>query len=117
MLSKTDILAAKDIKIEEISVPEWGGSVFVKEMTGAERDKYESSILEIKGGNQTVNLQNARAKLAAFTICDENGNRIFSEADISALASKSATALQRIFEKAMSLSRIGEKDIEDLTKN
>lgn len=117
MLSKNDILGAKDIKIELVDVPEWGGSVYVKEMTGAERDKYESSILEIKGDRQTVNLQNARAKLASYTICDENGNRLFTETDISALASKSATALQRIFEKGMSLSKIGKDDMDSLTKN
>ncbi len=48
-LSKDAILAAKDTKLSgEISVPEWGGSVYVKTLTGTERDAFEDAYAQNK---------------------------------------------------------------------
>jgi hypothetical protein len=38
MLSKKDILDVQDIQKVEVPVPEWGGVVYVKAMTGVERE-------------------------------------------------------------------------------
>ncbi len=116
-LTKEQILAASDIKIEKVAVPEWGGEVYVKGMTGSERDKFEASIIEIRGNTQKANLANVRAKLACFTICDESGARLFSEEEIVELAKKSAQALQRVFDAAQRLSGIGSEDVDSLLKN
>jgi hypothetical protein len=117
VLSKDEILSASDIKIEKVAVPEWGGEVYVKGMTGAERDKFEASIIEIRGSTQKANLVNVRAKLACYTICDEAGVRLFKEEEIVELAKKSAQALQRIFDVAQRLSGIGAEDVDSLLKN
>ena len=113
-LSKKDILTADDLKREVVSVPEWGGDVNVRGMTGAERDKFESGIVEQRGKEQSVNLANIRAKLASLTICDDDGKRLFSEQDVQALSQKSAAALQRIFAVAQRLSGIGDDDVKEL---
>ena len=113
-LSRDDILKAQDIKIELVEVPEWGGQVYVKGMTGTERDAFESSIVQTRGKNSSVNMVNIRAKLAAQTICDEAGERLFSDADIRALGKKSANALQRVFDVAQKLSGITSDDVEEL---
>ncbi len=102
-LNKEQILAMKDVKIEEIEIPEWGGSVFVKAMTGEERDSFELSIVDKKERGK-VNLENVRAKLCAMTICDEKGERLFSDKEIFALSKKSALALSRIFALAQKLN-------------
>lgn len=75
LLNKQDILDIKDIEIEKVEVPEWGGFVFVKGMTGMERDTFEASIVQQRGKDARVNMVNIRAKLAAQTICDEEGDR------------------------------------------
>ncbi len=116
-LNKKAILEANDIPIQELQVPEWGGSVFVKGMTGFERDRFESSIVEMRGKKQNVNMENIRAKLACYTICDEDGKRLFNDTDISTLAKKSASALQRVFELAQKLSGIADDDIDSMLKN
>jgi hypothetical protein len=116
-LNKDQILQASDIPIHEVEVPEWGGSVFVKGMTGTERDKFESSIIEMRGNQQRVNMIDVRAKLACYTICDEKGKRLFTDVEIKELAKKSASALQRIFDVAQKLSGIGADDVESLLKN
>jgi hypothetical protein len=115
-LNKQDILQADDVVKELVHVPEWGGDVWVKGMTGAERDKFEASIVRMSGKDQTFNMTNFRAKLASMTICDEQGKRLFSDADIVELANKSAVALQRIFTVAQRLSGIGEGDVKELTE-
>lgn len=116
-LNKQQILEASDIQMVPVDVPEWGGVVMVKGLTGKERDQFESSIVSFKGRNQTLNLSNIRAKLACLAICDEDGNRLFSEKELEELANKSAQALQRIFLVAQQLSGITGEDVDDYLKN
>lgn len=115
-LSRDDILKADDIQIEEVEVPEWGGSVFVKGMTGTERDVFEQSIVETRGKNTRVNMQNVRAKLVSLSACDDKGELLFTPKDVKALGGKSAAALQRVFEVASRLSGISDQDVEELAE-
>lgn len=123
ILKRDEILAASDIQLELVPVPEWGGHVWVKGMTGAERDKFEGSIVKLsiagkpsRPGDDTLNLANVRAKLCSMTICDAEGKRLFSENDIQALSQKSAAGLQRVFTVAQKLSGITDEDVEELAE-
>lgn len=116
VLSKSDILSAVDTKTELVAVPEWGGEVYVRGMSGLERDAFETSIVQQRGKSQSVNLSNIRAKLCAASICDENGKLLFTQGDVSELGKKSAIALQRVFEVAQKLSGIGADDIDELAE-
>ena len=117
VLKRDDVLQADDIKIELVPVPEWGGEVYVKGMMGAERDKFEGSLIVSPGKSQQMNMTNIRAKVASLTICDEKGKRLFNENDVQALSQKSAAALQRVFVVAQRLSRITNDDVEELSEN
>ena len=44
MLTQEQIRAASDLKTEEVYVPEWGGSVLMRGMTGTERDAWEDDM-------------------------------------------------------------------------
>ena len=112
MLTRDQILNASDIKTEVVSVPEWGGDVYVCMMTGYARDVFESQMLDKKTGKK-----NMRAKLAAATVQDEDGNLLFSEKDIELLGKKSGAALERIFDVALRINRIGPSDVDELAKN
>jgi len=116
-LTKEQILSAEDIVFEDVAVPEWGGAVRVKTLTGLERDGLEQSMLDGKGKSQHVNMANFRAKLCSRTIVDDSGKRVFSDLDIVDLGRKSGQALQRVFNVASRLSGFSDSDIEDLTKN
>jgi hypothetical protein len=50
-------------------------------------------------------------------VVDEQGNRMFSEADIEALGRKSAAALERVCKVAQALNGIGEAELEELQGN
>lgn len=114
LLSKKDILEAKDNNYVDIEVPEWGGTVRIASMSGRARDQFEASIVGKNGGMNTTNI---RAKLVAASIVDEKGELLFSDAEVIKLGNKSAKALDRIFDAAQKLNAIGDKDIEELAKN
>ena len=117
LLTRDEILQVQDLPTEQVHVPEWGGDVLVRALTGAERDRFEQSIVEQRGKNTRMNLQNIRAKLVALTVVDEQGNRIFKDEDVKWLGNKSAAALDRIFEVAQRLSGLRDEDVEELAKN
>jgi hypothetical protein len=116
-LTKEQILGASDIEIEKVDVSEWGGFVYVKGMTAKQRDDFEASILRQHGKVQRVDMSDLRAKLASKSICNADGELLFSEKDIKVLSDKSAGALQRVFEVAQRLSGLSDEDAEDLLKN
>lgn len=118
ILTKDQILEASDLKNEPVEVPEWGGSVLVRTMTGADRDAFESSMItEQPDGTRKPNMSNLRAKLVALTVVDETGNRLFDVSDIDRLALKSASALERVFAAAQRLNGLGAQAEADAAKN
>ena len=114
VLSKEQILKSDDLKTELIEVPEWGGKIYVRTMTGKERDAFESLFLK---SNKDGSIDNVRATLAAMTICDEKGERLFKDAEIKELGKKNAAALNRIFAASQKLNKLTEEDVKELTKN
>lgn len=117
-LTRDDILKAQDIRIEELDVPEWGGTLFIKSLNGEERDQLESSLIEMdvkKGQPKRMKTEALRSSLAALSICDKDGNKLFSIHDIRALAKKSASALDRVAFKAQEMAGISEDGIKKLT--
>ena len=116
-LTREQILAADDRIVETVDVPEWGGLVRVRGLTGAERDAYEATIITTRGSDFKMNLANARARLVARAVIDADGKRLFSDDDVVALGQKSAAALERIYEVASQLAGLSKTDVEEMVKN
>lgn len=117
-LSKAAILDAVDLKTEEVDVPEWGGSVVVREFTAADRDAFFAASIRIKpDGTREPVLDGMNVKLVAACLIDEAGDLMFTSADIEALARKSATALERVALVASRLNKLASSDVEDVAKN
>ena len=120
-LKKADVEKAvfglNDITSEEVQVPEWKTSVWVRSMTLDERDAWEASIVETKGGETKQNLKDFYSKLIVKTAVDEQGNRLFEDSDIPRLQKKSARAMGRIFKAAQRLNGIGQDATDGLEKN
>lgn len=116
LLSRDAILAADDLPYEDVPVPEWGGVVRVRGLSGKGRDEYLSSMAVMAGG-QVVgqNTVNVSARLVAHCVIDpETGDPAFTQADIGKLGEKSAAALGRVFEVAARLSGLSEDDVKSL---
>lgn len=116
LLNRDAIFAVDDHKTEDVHVPEWGGTVRVKSLTGKERDQFEASLVDKKTG-QASKFANARARLVVMTVVDEHGNRMFSLDDIGQLGGKSAAALTRVFDAARKLSGMTDEDLAELTED
>ena len=117
VLSKDQILKADDLKTEAVLVPEWGGGVLVRALSGTERDRFEAQIVSGQGRNQKVNTDNVRAKLVALTVVGEDDKRLFSDADIADLGKKNAAPLERVFKVAMRLSGLSQGDVEEMAES
>ena len=114
ILTKEQILQAQDIKKEKVEVPEWGGAVYVKTMTAAEKDKFEKSVMGKPGSEPDI--EGVRAKMLAQTIVDEQGKLLFTLEEVDLLSAKAARACDRIFAVAQRLSGFTAEDVEDLAK-
>ena len=112
-LSKDQILAANDMGLLEVDVPEWGGSVHIRVMTVGERDSYENEWMV----NKTKGVDNFRSKFLQRVLCDESGELLFAANEIDMLATKSARVITRIWEAAMKHNAITDDDVEELAKN
>jgi len=112
-LTAEQILAADDLGLLEVKVKEWGGSVFIRVMSVGELDAYQKEWI----GKRETGVDNFRAKFLARCLCDEKGQRLFSDEQVEDLARKSAKVVGKLFDKAASHNAITDKDVEELAKN
>ena len=119
-MSRADILGAQDIEYEDIDlsdIPGWG-TVRIRDLNAAERDRLEAGLVrEVKtkrGVRREVKFDNVRAAFCAAAICDENMQSIFFHEDVLALGTKSARALDRIFERVQVRNGLSDKDVDAL---
>ena len=117
LLTRDMILKASSLRTEEVEVPEWGGTVLVRELNGRQRDEWEASLAVQRGKQMVPDVANMRAKLVARTVVGEDGEPVFTQQDVNALGELSAAALDRVFEVASRLSGLSEADLEAAAGN
>jgi hypothetical protein len=105
----------QDLTMEEVFVPEWNGTVGVRIMSGAERDRFEGQMLDYQ--EQGIRTQNFRARLLVQCLCDEHGGRLFDLSEVEALGAKSSVALDRLFDVARRMNRMTTEEVEKLQGN
>jgi hypothetical protein len=116
LLNRKQILDVSDIKTQDVDVPEWGGTVRVRGMSGTERSKYEDTYIRI-WDKVSIDLSHAREQLVSMTAIDEKGELLFTQEDVIALGEKSASGLERVYQVARRLSGLTKADMEELAKN
>lgn len=112
-LTKDQILAADDLGLLKLSVPEWGGDVYIRVMTVGERDAYENEWQRKK----ETGVDDFRTKFLVRCLVDEKGNRLFDNGDVARLATKSARIMNRVWLAAMEHNNLSDQSIEELAKN
>lgn len=114
ILNRDAILAASDLTTVDVDVPEWGGIVRLRVMTGAERDSFSSSLI---GPDGQPDPEGYRVKLIARCAIGEDGARLFTDGEVALLQGKSAAALDRLFDAAEKLNAVGNADVDAAEKN
>ena len=113
LLSKAAILAAQDLPTEDVNVPEWGGPVRVRTMTGAERDAMGAMISKDAGAGEGKTNQTAfRSIVLMHTIVGDDDQPMFERADLDAIGSKNGAVLDRLFRVADRLNGITSDAVE-----
>lgn len=123
--SPEQILDAEDQQWDEVPVPEWAPAgaadpdswvLKLRGLTGRERDQFEASINQQRGGKTKQNTENFRARLIIMCAVNPDGQKLFSRADLKRLGEKSSRALDRVFTKCSELNGFTDNDVEELTE-
>jgi len=119
MLTREQILNKVDIEVKEIQVPEWGGSVYIRQLSRAQQDEYlkrqygETRLKQDSKAKQqeisAVNIYGHDAYLCMCGICDEEGKPLFNREDIDALKKKNGAVIGRI---AMEIVRFSAMEMD-----
>ncbi len=126
VLGAAEILNMQDLGVVLVDVPEWGGQVFVRQISGTERDEFEArqqwrnrqcACADDTEEAAVDRLNNFRARVAALTLADSKGKALFTEEQVEALGEKNGAALDRVFDVACRMNGLYQADIEDLVKN
>jgi hypothetical protein len=126
VLTREQVLNAQDRKPELISVPEWGGELWVRGLSAKDRGLYElwtvqasASSAGITQGNITLDhVALIRVRLISLcVIVDETDTKpLFTEADVAALSEKDSAPVERLFDVAARLSGLSKEDAQKLTE-
>lgn len=116
-LSREAILAVNDRKIVAVNLPDWGGIVYVRGMTGAEKDGWEAEQHALSKGGSDRDMHLFRARYLARVLCAADGSALLGKDDVPALAAKSARALDALFEVASPLSGVTAADVRAMLGN
>lgn len=105
---------AQDCKTEAVEVPEWSTTVYVKMLTGEERERVERDISKAAKTEQGPVI----ARLVCATLCEADGKLVYEyPREVGQLNKKSMKVLQRLFDVALKLNALGKDDVEALEKN
>lgn len=110
-----DLVLGAQPPTERVRLPELGDvTMLMRGMTGVERDVFEASCWEGRGKARAFVTRGLRAKLVASCAVDDQGHRLFTDADVEALGQVRADMLDRLFGVAQRLSGMSDRDLDDL---
>lgn len=109
LLSLKSRLTVEPVKVEGLAAP-----IFVRGLTGKERDSFENACFVQRGKQRVMSTENIRAKLLVRSICDEQGVRLFSDLDEGDVGALPAQVLDVLFTVAQKLSGLGASDLEEM---
>ena len=112
-LSKDDIFKADDLPTKDMDIPEWGGTLTIRTLTGAERDEWESAFVN----QDKIDIRGLKTRLIQLTVLNGDGNPMFPKADRLQLNGKSASVIDRIFQVSQRLSGLTKEDAEEMVGN
>lgn len=119
LLNKNQILSADRKKTVDVHVKEWGGEVRLQELSASDRDMWESESFQLGADGQDVkfNPKHARARLVVRCLIGADGKRLFTDDEVAAVGSLSATSVQKLFDAARKLNAVSGEDMKELEGN
>lgn len=107
---KQSISAAKDIKLEEMKIPEWNTKIWVSALTYKERNEALEGANISSSPDAKVSaeqIQNFTMSVIIAGVRDAQGNRVFNKDDVGMLMGKNSSVIDEISTKITELSGFG----------
>lgn len=104
-LTRNDI-TSKRLRVVPLDIPEWDGTVYIREWSFAETMNYAKSVSDSDSSSDMAAL-----RICAECMCDSGGTLLFeprNEADIKLLGKCSLSAIKQIAEAALKLNGLSE---------
>ena len=116
MTSKSELLGLIDSPVvAPVKYPEpYNGGGFVRVMDGICLDRFDDALDKHRQGKAPFGIM---APLACFTLCEENGTRLFRDDEVAQVAKLPAPILTAIWDKALEINRRRKADGEELKGN
>ena len=110
LMTKDQLLTREELRVKRVDLPN-GNFVYVRMMTAFSHNSFMASIRPFKESNK-IDYTDFNAKLAARTICDENGQLYFDLNEVRDLSkSLSVATMAIICDAAVELN-----NLEDIAK-
>src|SRR5690606_39638160 len=104
LLARDQLHGASDFEARDVECPEWGGAVLVRPWTAVQRSLIESTMLEANQTKRFDKVGKVAIQCVAWCVVDEQGERVFTEADVKALGEKSSAPILRLRDAIFELS-------------
>lgn len=102
MLSRDSVLTASDATFSTVDVPEWGGQVRIRQLTGKQQE-ITNKINDAKCA-EPISFGGYAAAIVCYGCIDESGKRLFLDTDAKAIGERDASAVNRVALAIMKLS-------------
>lgn len=109
-LNKADFFTLKTV-IETLEVPELGGSIGIKSMTASEREGLERKM------QSELDKNGIRATVFVYSVCDLEGNLLFTEEDLEAIKGLPSNVVSKVFDVSNKLNALSPEAVEEAVKN
>lgn len=117
---RNHIFGINDLEIKEVPVSEWKCKLYVKGMSGKDKEDWEKSVfIETADGKRKFNSDNFRAKMVSSCVYadPECTQKLFTEKHYEQLSKKSAKVLDKILEVVREVNGSTEEAEEEMAKN
>lgn len=110
ILGKADLLESVNLRRELVEVPQFGASIWMRQMSAAQVIEFKKFIDSLKadGVKETTFEQDVQIMTLVISLsaCDESGNLLFTQDEAKGLTGNDINVLTFLGNKALSLSGV-----------
>ena len=115
-LSLQEILAAQDVGTKEVPIPEWNGSVHVRQLSALEGIRLGAQFKALTGTDVEIAEQRLVIALATY-LSDDKGKPLATREEALQLLSKSQKVVERIVTEGSNFNGSNEAEETAIAKN
>lgn len=113
-LTRDAILKPVQFRRERVDVPEWGGHVYVRQISAKDFESWQDWIVKQENAK---NPQSHRAAFIVDCVCDENGKPIFTEpSDLAVLGEHQNAVIDLLYEACKRVNLVDKTALEGAEK-